>query len=179
MRSIGKVDSSANSNYKYTLSTTSREVQTYQNSWLVRARPRLEQITPEGGMTRTALTLYPDSNETDYFRSGANYLKDPVLSSEASLDGEGQTLYQYIGSYLRGAGSIYHAYALKHVYRVPEVGVVRETTDEIKILPVINGYYSSSNDITGRLTEGSGLQITGPDVCILYDETSNVINFAA
>jgi len=129
----------------------SDDIQCYQNSWLVHCRPYTATERLEDGQTRTVFSLYAPDAETDYFKSGDDYLKNPRLSSEDALDGEGCTLYQYIGSYQKGDNGMYHVYAEKRVYR-DEIGhVEREITGRIKILPAINGVYNTINDIFGDL----------------------------
>jgi hypothetical protein len=95
------------------------------------------------------------------------------------LDNGGCTLYQYIGSYLKGNSNIYHTYVKKHIYRDESGSIIKNVYDQIKIFPVINGKYSKTNDIIGNLIEDNNLSIIGPDVCVAYDETTNIINFAA
>lgn len=166
--------------YAYTLSDESPDVQCYQNSWLVHCRPLQDTLTSDS-QSREVLRLYIPAGETDYFMSGDDRLCNSRLSDVQCLTGEGRTLYQYIGSYLQGDSSIYHAYAEKNV-RYNEISdVVREIsgTGYVKIFPVINGIYQEANCIRGRLSESSALSVTGSDVCIAYDEQNSIINFVA
>ena len=73
----------------------------------------------------------------------------------------------------------YHTYVKKHIYRDESGSIIKNVYDQIKIFPVINGKYSKTNDIIGNLIEDNNLSIIGPDVCVAYDETTNIINFAA
>lgn len=172
------------------LTCDSPAVQCYENSWLVHCRPAEQSIIDYSDNTaRPALCLYSPSEETDYYRSGENYKVNPALSSDDALDGDGVTLYQYIGSYLRGNDGIYHAYALKRVHRIScdDVymtaddaisSVQREALGNIKIYPQINGRYTENAAITGVLN-ANGRGIVGSDVCLAYDEENNILNFAA
>lgn len=158
------------------LTCDSPDIQQYQNSWLVRCRPWLETISASSGPGRVAFMLYPQPGEVDYFKSGDDYLQNPVLSSLDQLSGNGHTLYQYIGSYLKGNSNICHVYAEKHVYKDETGNVMREATGKIKIFPVINGYYEKGiDDVKGSL-DG---KIVGGDVCVSYDESTGIISFAA
>jgi len=140
-------------------------------------------LTSDSGPGREILRLYSPSEEVDYFESGDDYLSLSRLSSPDALSGEDSklALYQYIGSYLKGGGGIYHAYVIKSLYRDSVSSVVVEAGDTVKICPVVNGRYSPVNDITGTLTDGSSgkLQVVGSDVCISYDESAGILNFAA
>ena len=156
------------------ISCDSSDVQQYQNSWLVMCRIGQETLTSDSDLGRPVFTLYPPTDEVDYFKSGDNYLVNPVLSSTDALSGGGCWPYQYIGSYLKGNSNIFHVYAKKHVYKDGAGVVEREATGEIKIFPVINGYYKAGDEILGTL-DG----IVGGDVCVSYDETMGIVNFAA
>ena len=154
-------------------------------------RPEQEVLSSKNGIGRTVLKLYSPAGETDYYWSGEDYRSYSALSDTSQLDGDGVTLYQYIGSYLKGDNGIYHAYAMQHVYRgTPDDGrymtsadsvscITRDVIDEIKIYPSINGKYKDGFTITGRLVEGGDLSVTGSDICLAYDEENNIVNFAA
>lgn len=80
--------------HSYDLSCSSRDVQCYENPWLVHCRPEQEVLSPEaGGAGRTVLELYSPADETDYYQSGDNYREYSKLSSEGALSGEGVRLY--------------------------------------------------------------------------------------
>ena len=75
------------------LTCDSRSVQNYENSWLVHCKPRQEVVYSDDGLGRNVLYLYSPDDEVDYFKSGENWLFNPSLSDESSLDGAGVTLY--------------------------------------------------------------------------------------
>lgn len=98
--------------HSYDLTCDSKDIQCYANSWLVHCRPEQEALSSENGPGRTVLKLYSPADETDYYWSGDDYKSYSALSVLSALDGDGVTLYQYIGSYLKGDSGIYHAYAM-------------------------------------------------------------------
>ena len=68
--------------HNYDFSCRSRDVQCYENSWLVHCKPEQETLSSENGIDRTVLKLYCPAEETDYYRSGDDYLKYSALSDE-------------------------------------------------------------------------------------------------